>query len=82
MHEPTSTILLVSDQIDFILCSLLFFKFVHFLYLFSRCNNQQYCDISAENNNFGGDPCPNIPKYLEVYFGCFDGKFFFYLWVI
>ena len=54
-----------------------FFKFVHFLYLFSRCNNQQNCDISAENSNFGGDPCPNIPKYLEVYFGCFDGKFFF-----
>ena len=64
------------------LCFLLFFKFVHFLYLFSRCNNQQNCDISAENDNFGGDPCPNIPKYLEVYFGCFDGKFFFICVVI
>lgn len=36
-----------------------------------RCNLEHECEISAESNNFGGDPCPDVPKYLEVYFGCF-----------
>merc|ERR1712106_578269 len=36
-----------------------------------RCNLEHECEILAESNNFGGDPCPDSPKYLEVYFGCF-----------
>jgi len=36
-----------------------------------RCNLEHECEIAAESNNFGGDPCPDVPKYLEVYFGCF-----------
>merc|ERR1740124_1731264 len=36
-----------------------------------RCNLEHECEILAESNNFGGDPCPDTPKYLEVYFGCF-----------
>merc|ERR1719483_647163 len=42
-----------------------------------RCNLDHECEIAAESNNFGGDPCPDVPKYLEVYFGCFRGKFSF-----
>merc|ERR1719210_2043674 len=36
-----------------------------------RCNHERDCDITAISENFGGDPCPGVPKYLEVYFGCF-----------
>merc|ERR1719400_2398147 len=36
-----------------------------------RCNNARDCEIRAESDNFGGDPCPGTGKYLEVYFGCF-----------
>merc|ERR1719206_664891 len=36
-----------------------------------RCNLEHECEVPAESNNFGGDPCPGVPKYLEVYFGCF-----------
>jgi len=36
-----------------------------------RCNSEHECSITAESDNFGGDPCPGVPKYLEVYFGCF-----------
>merc|ERR1719189_3086727 len=36
-----------------------------------RCNLERECDISADSETFGLDPCPGVPKYLEVYFGCF-----------
>ena len=52
-----------------------------FMSVMFRCNNARDCDIRAESDNFGGDPCPGTGKYLEVYFGCFPGKFnllFFY----
>jgi len=42
---------------------------------YPRCNSEHECSITAESDNFGGDPCPGVPKYLEVYFGCFTGKF-------
>merc|ERR550532_2906881 len=40
------------------------------IFLF-RCNSEHECSILADSDNFGGDPCPGVPKYLEVYFGCF-----------
>ena len=46
-----------------------------FMSVMFRCNNARDCDIRAESDNFGGDPCPGTGKYLEVYFGCFPGKF-------
>jgi len=42
-----------------------------------RCNHQHECSIVADSDNFGGDPCPGVPKYLEVYFGCFQGMLLF-----
>ena len=42
-----------------------------------RCNHQHECSIVADSDNFGGDPCPGVPKYLEVYFGCFQGMLFY-----
>lgn len=47
-----------------------------FISVMFRCNNVRDCEIRAESDNFGGDPCPGTGKYLEVYFGCFPGKFF------
>ena len=47
-----------------------------FISVMFRCNNARDCEIRAESDNFGGDPCPGTGKYLEVYFGCFPGKFF------
>ena len=47
-----------------------------FISVMFRCNNARDCKIRAESDNFGGDPCPGTGKYLEVYFGCFPGKFF------
>merc|ERR1711915_795693 len=33
------------------------------------CNGQQSCTVSATNSVFG-DPCPNVYKYLDVYYFC------------
>ena len=57
------------------LFSFLFYFIISIFY--SRCNNADKCEISAESESFGGDPCPGVPKYLEVYFGCFPGKILF-----
>lgn len=35
----------------------------------TRCNNQQKCTVDVSNNLFG-DPCPYVPKYLEVNYTC------------
>merc|ERR1712038_636912 len=45
------------------------FSFMIFLF---RCNSEHKCSMLADSDNFGGDPCPGVPKYLEVYFGCFQ----------
>ena len=40
------------------------------------CNGQSSCSLTASNDAFvqtGGDPCPNIFKYLEVTYTCVDG---------
>ena len=47
-----------------------------------RCNNARDCEIRAASDNFGGDPCPGTGKYLEVYFGCFPGKFYLLCFII
>ena len=44
-----------------------------------RCNSEHECSILADSDIFGGDPCLGVPKYLEVYFGCFQGMFMFSL---
>ena len=44
-----------------------------------RCNSEHECSILADSDIFGGDPCHGVPKYLEVYFGCFQGMFMFHL---
>ena len=54
---------------------LIFVLFIQFFFLFlSRCNYEKECEISAVSADFGGDPCPRTPKYLEVYYGCYPGK--------
>ena len=35
-----------------------------------RCNSKQTCSIWALNDEFGGDPCPGVFKYLEVTYTC------------
>ena len=56
------------------LSACLFISLFYVFILYFRCNNAEDCDISADSETFGGDPCPGVPKYLEVYFGCFPGK--------
>ena len=55
------------------------FLFHSIFYFHFRCNHERDCDITAISENFGGDPCPGVPKYLEVYFGCFPGKIYQFL---
>lgn len=37
--------------------------------LLAQCNNQANCSIPTTNSVYG-DPCPSIPKYVEVYYDC------------
>ena len=53
-----------------------------FISVMFRCNNARDCEIRAASDNFGGDPCPGTGKYLEVYFGCFPGKFYLLCFII
>ena len=46
------------------------------IFLF-RCNSEHKCSMLADSDIFGGDPCPGVPKYLEVVFGCIQGMFSF-----
>ena len=50
---------------------------IFILFFLCRCNSEHECSILADSDNFGGDPCPGVPKYLEVYFGCFPGMLSF-----
>ena len=34
------------------------------------CNNSGQCDISAEEFDFGPNPCPDTERYLEVSYVC------------
>ena len=59
----------------------LFISACHF-YLFYinflRCNGEQNCSIEVKSEIFG-EPCSTTPKYLEVYFGCFQGILFLHM---
>lgn len=35
-----------------------------------RCQGQRSCMLYAENSEFGGDPCVDIGKYVEVSYRC------------
>ncbi|XP_033107952.1 adhesion G protein-coupled receptor L3-like [Anneissia japonica] len=37
-----------------------------------RCDNKSYCSIIANVSTFGGDPCPETRKYLEVTMRCIE----------
>jgi len=34
------------------------------------CDGMQYCQLSATNSFLGGDPCPNVMKYLQIKYLC------------
>ena len=57
----------------------LLFLIIFISYFNFRCNSEHECSILADSDIFGGDPCHGVPKYLEVYFGCFQGMFMFYV---
>ena len=69
MHEVT---------FYFILLLFYFMLFFFILFYFVRCDGQQSCEMNVDSSNFG-DPCEPTPKYLEVYYGCFQGIFFIFL---
>merc|ERR1719348_1757334 len=35
-----------------------------------RCDGTSRCEMRVDHQLFG-EPCPDTPKYLEVYFGCY-----------
>ena len=63
----------------FLILKLFSFRCFIFIFIIFRCNLERECDISADSETFGLDPCPGVPKYLEVYFGCFPGKFILFI---
>lgn len=36
----------------------------------NKCDGESSCSITVSNSVFGGDPCPNTYKYLDVTFTC------------
>ena len=62
-----------------IFSSVLFILIFIFLFLF-RCDGLNNCRMLVENDIFG-NPCPGTPKYLEIYYGCFQGTFYLVLLV-
>lgn len=40
-----------------------------------RCDGRVTCNIAAENDVFGADPCPSTYKYLDVHYICEKGRF-------
>ena len=70
MHDDFTATILSYYLFSFnnIFCTYILFK------LF-RCNLRNECDIFADTNNFGRDPCVAVPKYLEVTFGCYLGLY-------
>ena len=39
-------------------------------YVKSQCNGKGVCQITVNNGNMGGDPCPGTYKFLGVAIGC------------
>ena len=39
-----------------------------------ECNNRHHCQLQPTNS--WGDPCPNVYKYLDVYFECVESTCF------
>ena len=34
------------------------------------CQRKQHCQVMANNSVFGGDPCPDTFKYLDIKYQC------------
>ncbi|KAJ8302970.1 hypothetical protein KUTeg_019366, partial [Tegillarca granosa] len=41
-----------------------------FSYVSGECDGQSSCNVQAHKDNFGGDPCYGIAKYLYVEYNC------------
>ncbi|KAK3107420.1 hypothetical protein FSP39_014196 [Pinctada imbricata] len=39
-------------------------------YVAQTCNNKAACQLSAEASVLGDNPCPTIPKYLDIQYDC------------
>ena len=35
-----------------------------------RCNGNDLCQVSADGGILGEDPCPSVPKYLDILWDC------------
>ncbi len=35
-----------------------------------RCDGRSGCRVESSAQEFGSDPCPGTPKYLEVHYKC------------
>ena len=35
-----------------------------------RCDNREQCEISADEFDFGSNPCPDTERYLEAHYVC------------
>ena len=46
------------------------FSLIRYLKHLARCNSKQTCSFWVSNDEFGGDPCPGVFKYLEVTYTC------------
>ena len=40
-----------------------------------RCSGRESCTVDANSATFGGDPCPNTVKYLDVDYTCVSSKY-------
>ena len=66
---------LMHDDFTGAILSNYFYISLIILFKLFRCNLRNECDIFADTNNFGRDPCVAVPKYLEVTFGCYLGLY-------
>lgn len=39
-------------------------------YIANACNGKNICRLTAEASIIGEDPCPNVPKYLDLQYDC------------
>ncbi|XP_014272672.1 protein eva-1 isoform X2 [Halyomorpha halys] len=35
-----------------------------------RCQKKRHCKLMSSSNNYGIDPCPGVPKHLQITFSC------------
>ena len=40
------------------------------LHCLLRCDNREHCEISADEFDFGSNPCPDTERYLEAHYVC------------